>query len=431
MCGIVAVVARPCRRPAPVPDAVLAALDSAAALIGRTDASDLVELARHAETANALVYGRPGVRALVRHPELVAATIERLERLDAWVREIDRLIEHGELSGDLEDTNAALVDVRDVLWALRRDRLRTAAEVGGLAGRDAGNSMLDGFTLIQMALSSIDRLEVRGRDSAGVHVFVRDHGLDLGGGAAAALLAERSRDPLFGSRSVRVSNNVLSFVYKNAVVIGELGDNTRVIRNAMRDDSLLRLALESSTVQLSVLAHTRWASVGIISEPNAHPLNQEETVDSVGPYVVAALNGDVDNYADLKAEHGLNVATAITTDAKVIPTLVSRLAPGTVSLTEAFRRSVRTFDGSVAIAAASAGDPDDVLLALRGSGQALYIGLAEDCFIVASEPYGLVEETRSFVRMDGETPAIADQPASRGQVVTLDGANAGELAGTS
>jgi glutamine---fructose-6-phosphate transaminase (isomerizing) len=243
------------------------------------------------------------------------------------------------------------------------------------------------------------------------------------------LLADRSRDPLFGSQSVRVSDNVLSFVYKNAAVIGELGDNTRAIREAMNDDALLRLALRSPSAKVSVLAHTRWASVGIISEPNAHPLNQEETVDGVGPYVVAALNGDVDNYADLKAEHGLQVAPAITTDAKVIPTLVSRLAPGTTSLNEAFRRSVRTFDGSVAIAAASAAAPGDVLLALRGSGQALYIGLAEDTFIVASEPYGLVEETRNYVRMDGETPAIADQPASRGQVVTLHGDSAGEISG--
>ena len=59
----------------------------------------------------------------------------------------------------------------------------------------------------------------------------------------------------------------------------------------------------------------------------------------------------------------------------------------------------------MAIGAQMAAAPDQLLLSLRGSGQALYVGLAEDAFVVASEPYGLVEETATYLRMDGETPA--------------------------
>src|SRR5262249_52807673 len=150
------------------------------------------------------------------------------------------------------------------------------------------------------------------------------------------------------------------------------------------------------------LAHTRWASVGIISEPNAHPLNSEEDGGRTGPYVIAALNGDVDNFADLKSSEGLRIAAEITTDAKVIPTLVSRKLSAGEELDEAFRRTVASFEGSVAIGANSTTEPNKVLLALRGSGQALYVGFADDAFIVASEPYGLVEETMRYVRMDGE-----------------------------
>ena len=70
--------------------------------------------------------------------------------------------------------------------------------------------------------------------------------------------------------------------------------------------------------------------------------------------------------------------------------------------------------------------PGTLLLAQRGSGQALYVGLGEDLFIVASEPYGVVEETTQYLRVDGETPSPT---GSRGQVFVLDGAKAGALEG--
>ena len=99
-------------------------------------------------------------------------------------------------------------------------------------------------------------------------------------------------------------------------------------------------------------------------------------------------------------------------------------------MTESFRATVAAFEGSVAIGAHAAAEPDRVMLALRGSGQALYVGLADDCFVVASEPYGLVEETSSYLRLDGETPGNPENPgASRGQIVVLDANGAGTIDG--
>ena len=46
---------------------------------------------------------------------------------------------------------------------------------------------------------------------------------------------------------------------------------------------------------------------------------------------------------------------------------------------------------------------------------------------MASEPYGLVEVTDRYLRMDGETPAHANQPLSGGQVVAVSADGAGEL----
>src|SRR5690606_21550483 len=87
---------------------------------------------------------------------------------------------------------------------------------------------------------------------------------------------------------------------------------------------------------------------------------------------------------------------------------------------EAFRRTVSAFEGSVAIGAISAAHPQRLLLALRGSGQGMFVGYGDDCFIVASEPYGVIEETATYLRLDGERG---------GELVVLDGDQAGDAAG--
>ena len=74
-----------------------------------------------------------------------------------------------------------------------------------------------------------------------------------------------------------------------------------------------------------------------------------------------------------------------------------------------------SFDGSVAIARQRrAPTPDQLLLALRGSGQALYVGLAEDAYVVASEPYGAgrgdAHATSAWTARRRPTPTNPRQP---------------------
>ena len=133
--------------------------------------------------------------------------------------------------------------MRDALWAVRHDRLRTAREVLQLAGREAGEGALAAYLAIQQALSALDRLEVRGRDSAGIHVFVHEHGLDLADPARAGLDRAARAGPDVPVRLGAVVGGVLSFVYKAAAEIGELGDNTRALRAAVAGDQLLRRAV--------------------------------------------------------------------------------------------------------------------------------------------------------------------------------------------
>lgn len=430
MCGIIAVVRRPSTRATPTSQSVLDLVAGQATLLASgPDATDAIAAVgtRLAE-ADALLRGVPGLRLLLAESSLGPALVHHCgELLAAVEQEEQRLEQDGSLSTkQLEARNQALIAVRDGVWAITRDRLRAAEVVSDLSGGAMHTGSVEAFLSIHQALSAIDRLEVRGRDSAGLHVLVHDHALDLDDPVIAAEIDRRSGDLNFGTGSVRVVDGVLSIVHKTAAEIGELGDNTAVIRQAFADDTLLHAALANETARTLVLGHTRWASIGIISEPNAHPLNSE-LLNAAGPYVVGALNGDVDNFADLIAEEGVTITPSITTDAKVIPSLTSRRLDEGLESAEAFRRTVATFEGSVAIGACTAAAPDKLQLALRGSGQALYIGLAEDAYIVASEPYGVVEETAHYVRMDGETPGNPENPnASRGQIIELDG----DLAGT-
>ncbi len=439
MCGIIAVIRRPAIRPVPESADVVGHLADLAATItalpGLASSADTTAaFSRAAERLNAadsLLRGVPGLRLMLSDPNLAGALTHHCDELLAAVdAEEKRLGAEGGLDTvELEERNRELIRVRDGLWAITRDRLRAAAVVAELSGGDTTQGSLEALLSVHQALSALDRLEVRGRDSAGLHLLVHDHALDLSDPVIAAEIRSRGTDENFGSGSVRVADGVLSVVHKTAAEIGELGDNTEELRKAITNDRLLHRALANDSARTLVLGHTRWASVGIVSEPNAHPLNSE-LLGEDGPYVVGALNGDVDNFADLIAEEGVTIAPAITTDAKVIPSLMSRrLADGHESA-EAFRRSVATFEGSVAIGAATASAPDRLQLALRGSGQALYVGLADDAYIVASEPYGVVEETFRYVRMDGETPGNPDNPSSsRGQIIELDGADAGTIDG--
>ena len=429
MCGIIAVLRGPDNGSALDSDNVLPRLSSAVELLisasGKFD-STVAKTRQAADLFSAIdqeLRTIAGTRMLVFDRSAALAVASEMERARTALTNIDSRLD--QFTDDVEPLNSVLVEVRDALWAIERDRLRNADAIIDLSHGSPEPNALAALSSIQTALSAIDRLEVRGRDSAGLQIFVTQHGL-----SDNLLRGSRFSDPVFRSGATRNLKGHVAFVYKNAAEIGELGDNTNALRTAIRSDELLHRALAGPESEVVVLGHTRWASVGVISEPNAHPLDSEELKDDDGPYVAAVLNGDIDNYADLIEFHNLKIAPEITTDAKVVPSLVSRkLAKGTQTI-EAFRSTVSAFEGSMAIASHSADEPQQLSLALRGSGQALYVGIADNAYVVASEPYGVVEEASQWLRMDGETPANPEQPISTsGQVLQLDAALAGTVEG--
>ena len=133
VCGIVAIVSRPSQRPTPEPSALLAGLDRALALLG-----DPAVVADAVAAVDAELRGLPGVLALTDRPELVTAIAARLDQLDIYAAEVEAALADDRApldADDLERANTASIRLRDVLWAIRSDRLRTADAVAALAGR--------------------------------------------------------------------------------------------------------------------------------------------------------------------------------------------------------------------------------------------------------------------------------------------------------
>ena len=80
----------------------------------------------------------------------------------------------------------------------------------------------------------------------------------------------------------------------------------------------------------------------------------------------------------------------------------------------------------MAIAAQPQASDGELVVGVKGSGQALYIGLSPSGFMVASEVYGLIGATDNFLRVDGGTFPGATRP---GTVVGLARTGSGSLSG--
>lgn len=327
-----------------------------------------------------------------------------LHQLECTGAELDEALDRDSAAWGADATERVqrmLREVRDQIWTLRHDRVAAAARARALATAGWTPHSVTSYVAVNSVLDALDRLEVRGRDSAGISIWV-----DLAPEDRARLTALPMRDdPQFRSGSTFVTDHGVCFVYKRAAIVGRLGDNTRHLREAIAADEDLHWVLNLPSAKVTVLAHTRWASVGRVSEANAHPVdNRDPHGHFTGPFSIAVLNGDVDNYTALQERCGYVPDEAgVTTDAKLLPLLLSAGLDDGLPPADAMRAVLEACHGSMAIAAQSDRNPGEVLLATKGSGQALYVGFGPQGYFVASEAYGLVGVTRQFTRMDGRT----------------------------
>lgn len=339
----------------------------------------------------------------------------------------------------------SIEDLKDVAWCIQKEILCNVDQVRELMDISIPDSMddrIDMFKQINTVLNSIDRLEVRGRDSAGIslllimsetnfHLFEsKIHQQQLIENYHA-----RQQQTLLENANIRIFHHndnhiAIAFTYKVAAEIGSLGDNIRFIRDQIKKDQLFQLSVQFPNVFFTVSAHTRWASVGEITVCNCHPAGND--VQSGKGIIHVCLNGDIDNYISLKKE--LESVTGafpemITTDTQVIPMQIEKYLCEDLSIEDAIRKAVNDFEGSHAISIHTTLAPGKMYLAQKGSGQSIFIGMGAEHYIPTSEVYGFVEETSSYIKMDGEKKVQGKNGLTQGQLFELNQNTVGCLEG--
>jgi glucosamine--fructose-6-phosphate aminotransferase (isomerizing) len=334
--------------------------------------------------------------------------------------------------------------LKDIGWCLGSEILDNVGKVRGLiTGKysDPGAHTVTLAKKINAVLNSIDRLEVRGRDSAGISLLMVFEACTYDD--VSKRLQEESLLDQFKSRcqqetlvnrgiSIHTFNGpqqedwvAIGMTYKVADEIGSLGDNISYLRLQIAEDKILQSLIQEATIFDTISAHTRWASVGAITEPNCHPVDNKTANPSNGnaPIIHTCLNGDIDNFQALKQEledSGILIPEDITTDTKIIPLQIQKHLDQGHGIEEAFRMAVNEFEGSHAIAMHTDLAPGRIFLAQKGSGQAIFVGLADEHYMPTSEVYGFVEETPYYLKLDGETLFEGRRGPIQGQIFILD-----------
>lgn len=185
--------------------------------------------------------------------------------------------------------------------------------------------------------------------------------------------------------------------YDSAGVAVWDGETLAVRKSQGRLDALARAVADGPLPGHTGIGHTRWATHGAPSGPNAHP-----QTDASGRFALAH-NGIIDNAAQLRAElEREGVAFRSQTDTEAVVQLMAKLWRG--DLVACMLETVRRLQGSYALVAMSALAPGEICCIRRDSP--LVVGLGEGERFVASDIPALLPVTRRVtVLRDGE-PAL-------------------------
>ena len=142
------------------------------------------------------------------------------------------------------------------------------------------------------------------------------------------------------------------------------------------------------------IAHTRWATHGSPTEPNAHPHTGKT---KCGHTIALVHNGIIENYIPLRkylTDKGHVFESE--TDTEVLAKLVAQMYDG--DLEKAVQKALQEVRGAYAIAVICDLEPHTIVAARKGSP--LIVGIADSAYVVASDASAIVAHTTQVITLD-------------------------------
>ncbi|HTL05244.1 MAG TPA: glutamine--fructose-6-phosphate transaminase (isomerizing) [Gemmatimonadales bacterium] len=192
--------------------------------------------------------------------------------------------------------------------------------------------------------------------------------------------------------------------YDSAGVAVINGDGIKVRKTAGKLAALVE-NLQTEAPQGTIgVGHTRWATHGAPTTPNAHP-----HLDRSGRIAVIH-NGIIENAASIrKALEKRGHEFKSETDTEVLAHLIGVYYGG--NLERAVEQALWDVEGAYGIAVICAEEPDTLVAARNGSP--LLVGVGEGEYFVASDASAILEHTRSVVYLDDGEMAVLTRDGYR------------------
>ncbi len=197
--------------------------------------------------------------------------------------------------------------------------------------------------------------------------------------------------------------------YDSAGIAVQINGKIDLRRGAGKLSNLQKILAEQPLTGHKGIGHTRWATHGKVNEINAHPHR-----DCNGDIVVIQ-NGIVENYLPLKEtlrREGHEFRSE--TDTEVLPHLLEQyIKEGVPNLESAVRRMLQNIEGSHAIVALRAQEPEVMVAARLGNAGGVVVGYGDGEMFLASDQPAILQHTRTMVFLESGEMAVVTQRGAK------------------